>query len=103
MRFYVDVLGFTCGLQTAGYANLTRDAVRIILAAPNLHRSWAGAAFTGQLYIALEAPQDVDALWEQIRKAVEVVYPIEDFEYGMREFGVLDDNGYQLTFGATRP
>ena len=34
VRFYVDVLGFTCGMQTPGYSNLNRDFVRIMLAGP---------------------------------------------------------------------
>jgi catechol 2,3-dioxygenase-like lactoylglutathione lyase family enzyme len=45
IRFYVDVLGFTCGMQTPGYSNLCRDAVRIMLAAPNAHVEWKGPNF----------------------------------------------------------
>jgi hypothetical protein len=29
---------------------------------------------------------------------VRIAYPIETMEYGLREFGVLDDNGYGLNF-----
>ena len=29
----------------------------------------------------------------------EVVYPIEDFDYGMREFAIRDNSGYLLQFG----
>jgi len=29
-----------------------------------------------------------------------VVYPIESFDYGMREFAIRDNNGYILQFGA---
>jgi hypothetical protein len=28
-----------------------------------------------------------------------VVYPIEDFSYGMREFAIRDNSGYILQFG----
>jgi len=100
VRFYVDVLGFTCGLQTPGYSNLYRDNVRIMLGAPNAHGPWAGPRFTGQLYIHLDAPDEVDALWSKIKDRVEVAYAPEDFDYGMREFGVRDDNGYGLEFGS---
>jgi catechol 2,3-dioxygenase-like lactoylglutathione lyase family enzyme len=41
VHFYVDVLGFTCGMRTAGYSNLYRDAVRIMLSAPNGPDSFA--------------------------------------------------------------
>ena len=44
-------------------------------------------------------PTDVDALWERLKDVVRVCYPIEDFEYGMREFGIYDNNGYLLQFG----
>ena len=44
VRFYVDVLGFTCGMQTPGYSNLYRDGVRIVLGAPNSHEPWVHAS-----------------------------------------------------------
>ena len=100
VRFYVDRLGFTCGMQTAGYSNLYRDAVRIMLAAPNAHGVWQGPNFTGQLYIGLETADEVDALWADVKDRVEVAYAVDNFDYGMREFGIRDDNRYALAFGA---
>lgn len=100
VRFYVDTLGFTCGMQTQGYASLYRDAVRIVLAAPNAHLEWQGPKFTGQLYIGLDTAEEVDALWEQVKDRAKVVYALDDFEYGAHEFGICDDNGYVLAFGA---
>jgi uncharacterized glyoxalase superfamily protein PhnB len=100
VRFYVDVLGFTCGMQTPGYSNLYRDNVRIMLGAPNAHGEWKGPSFTGQLYIFLETADEVDALWVKLKDRVDVVYSVDDFDYGMHEFGIRDDNGYALAFGA---
>src|ERR1700730_309131 len=101
VRFYVDVLGFTCGMQTPGYSNLYRDGIRIMLGGrPNSHEPWAGPRFTGQLYIHLNEPNEVDALWSKIKDRVEVVYAPDTFDYGMREFGIRDDNGYSLAFGS---
>jgi uncharacterized glyoxalase superfamily protein PhnB len=100
VRFYVEVLGFSCGMQAPGYSNLYRDAVRIMLAAPNKHLEWKGPSFTGQLYIDLDTAEEVDALWEKVKDRAEVIYAVGDFDYGMREFGVRDDNGYHLAFGA---
>lgn len=100
VRFYVEVLGFTCGLQTPGYSNLTRDAVRIMLAGPNSHEEWQGPKFTGQLYIGLETPEAVDALWATVKDRAEIIYAVADFDYGAHEFGIRDDNGYHLAFGA---
>jgi uncharacterized glyoxalase superfamily protein PhnB len=102
VRFYVDVLGFTCGMQTPSYANLTRDSVRIMLAAPNAHEEWTGAAFTGQLYIGLNRPEEVDALWARVKDRAEIVYAVAEQEYGAREFCIRDDSGYRLAFGATK-
>ncbi len=100
VRFYVDVLGFTCGMKTPGYANLYRDAVRIMLAAPNAHVTWEGPKFTGQLYIELETAEEVDVLWAKVKDRARVIYAVDDFEYGAHEFGIQDDNGYALAFGA---
>lgn len=100
VAFYVDVLGFTCGMQTPGYANLYRDGVRIMLGAPNAHVPWDGPSFTGQIYIDLSSVQAVDALWQAIDGRAEVIYGPDDFSYGMHEFGIRDDNGYHLSFGA---
>jgi uncharacterized glyoxalase superfamily protein PhnB len=100
VRFYVDVLGFTCGMQTPGYSNLCRDGVRIMLGAPNAHEEWKGARFTGQLYIGLETAGEVDALWAKVKDRAEVIYAVDDFDYGAHEFGIRDDSGYALAFGA---
>ncbi len=100
VRFYVDVLGFTCGMQTPSYSNLYRDEVRIMLAAPNVHTPWTGPRFTGQLYIHLDRPEAVDTLWLKVRGRASVVYAPEDFDYGMHEFGIHDDSGYHLSFGS---
>jgi uncharacterized glyoxalase superfamily protein PhnB len=100
VRFYVDVLGFTCDMQTPEYSDLYRDEVRIILAAPNAHEEWKGPIFTGQLYIDLETADEVDALWAKVSDRAQVIYAVDDFHYGAHEFGIRDDNGYALAFGA---
>jgi hypothetical protein len=46
-------------------------------------------------YLAVD---NVDQLWERLKARVRIVYPIETMEYGVRGFGLLDDNGYQLFF-----
>ena len=62
----------------------------------NAHEHFERPAFTGSLYINTD---DVDSLWQQLKDKAKVCYPIEDFEYGMREFAVYDNNGYLLQFG----
>ena len=36
---------------------------------------------------------------KKLKDKCKVCYPIETFDYGMREFGVYDINGYLLQFG----
>ena len=102
VSFYADVLGFTCDSisDESGWASLTRDNVNIMLARPNQHEGDKSPAFTGSLYMKTN---DVDALWQQLKGKTRVCYPIDDFDYGMREFAIYDNNGYVLQFGQPIP
>jgi len=44
----------------------------------------------------------VDDLYDVVNGRAEVVWPPEDQEYGTRESGVRDPDGYILAFAATR-
>jgi uncharacterized glyoxalase superfamily protein PhnB len=98
IEFYRTVLGFECDAfnEETGWASMKRDNVSIMFALPNAHEPFDRPVFTGSLYIN---PDDVDALWEQVKDSARVRYPIEDFAYGMREFAIYDNNGYILQFG----
>lgn len=98
IAFYTDVLGFACIEYNPnwGWANLVRDRVELMLSAPNEHEGDREPCFTGSLYILCD---EVDGLFSAIQDRVKVCYPVEDFEYGMREFGIYDNNGYLLQFG----
>ena len=50
---------------------------------------------TGTLYFNVIG---VEELFARISKQVEVVWPLEDQEYGTRDFGVRDSDGYLLAF-----
>lgn len=41
---------------------------------------------------------NVDELWELLKIRARITYPIETMEYGVGEFGIMDDNGYPLSF-----
>ncbi len=100
VRFYRERLGFECKAQMDGRACLERDGVELMLSAPNAHLLFEKPMLTGSLYFRLNTTDDVDELWEKVRGETPAVYPIEDFEYGMREFAIRDNNGYILQFGA---
>ena len=95
VKFYVEQLGFTCTLQLEGFARVQLGTADIMLALPDVHRPWEGPAFAGSIYLDVD---NVDELWELLKTRVRIAYPIETMEYGLREFGVLDDNGYGLNF-----
>ncbi|MDT3380608.1 VOC family protein [Labrys neptuniae] len=95
VKFYVEQLGFTCTLQLESFARVRLGAADILLAHPNTHLPWQGPKFTGSIYLDVD---NVDELWESLKTRAPIAYPIETMEYGVREFGLLDDNGYQLSF-----
>ena len=96
VAFYRDVLGFEVLTHEAHWAMLRLDEVRVMLSGPNAHEGDVRPAFTGSLYFRVT---DAGAVWERVHNEARVCYPIEDFEYGMREFGIYDNNGYLLQFG----
>lgn len=96
--FYVTRLGFTCGeyREDWGWASFHRDHIEIMAAVPNAHTPFDKPLFTGSFYIGTDR---VDALWEELKDKADICYPLENFEYGMREFALYDNNGYLLQFG----
>lgn len=100
VRFYCDVLGFERRGELEGWACVAQNGVELMLSLPNAHMPFDKPQFTGSLYFRLDSPAQVDDLWGKLKDKVKLVYPIEDFEYGMREFGIYDNNGYVLNFGS---
>ena len=96
IAFYRDRLGFRVENASEGWASLSRDGVELMLSAPNEHEGDVSPAFTGSLYFLAT---DIEALWAQVRGQARVCYPLEDFDYGMREFAIYDNSGYLLQFG----
>lgn len=96
--FYVNVLGFSCVQKNDdwGWASLRLDKVWIMLANPNEHTPYDKIGFTGTFYCTVD---DVEAMWAKVYDKARVCYGIEDFEWGMREFAIFDNNGYMLQFG----
>ncbi len=97
--FYCQTLGFTCtgGDPQQGWMSLERDGVQLMMTLPNDHLPFKEPIFTGSLYFYII--EDIDHLWNELQGKVKVAYPLEDFEYGMREFAIYDNNGYMLQFG----
>jgi uncharacterized glyoxalase superfamily protein PhnB len=96
VEFYRRILGFECTAHESDWAALSFGPVSLMLSGPNEHEGDAAPAFTGSLYFRVD---NVDDLWSRLRDEARVCYPIETFDYGMREFAIYDNNGYLLQFG----
>lgn len=96
--FYVKTLGFTCIANEPhwSWASVQLDNIELFLSKPNDHISFDKPIFTGSFYFNID---NIDSLWVLIKDKLKICYPIENFEYGMREFAVYDNNGYLLQFG----
>ena len=63
---------------------------------PNKENFFPKPTLTGSIFITMEK---VDDFWEAIKEKVTIKDPIADREYLMRDFSILDNNGYELVFG----
>lgn len=98
VKFYGERLNFICSDKNDdwGWAGLYNGEIDLMLAKPNMHTPFEKPRFTGSLYFKIE---NVDELWNELKDKVKIAYPIENFEWGMREFAIYDNNGYMLQFG----
>ena len=96
--FYTQILGFTCVERNDdwGWAAMQKDEVEIMFSKPNEHTPFVKPTFTGSFYIRTD---NVDEFWNELKDKTKICYPIETFEWGMREFAIYDNNGYIIQFG----
>ena len=96
--YYTTVLGFDAGgnLENWAWGFVTKDEVEFMFAKAAEHFPYTGMYFSGSFYLNTD---DVDGWWNRLKEKVEIFYPIEDFEHGMREFAIKDCNGYIIQFG----
>ena len=99
--FYTQKLGFVCqncfpDFENPVWASLEKDGIELMFSIRNAHSLIEKPTLTGSLYFN---PENVDEVWNQLKEKVTIEYPIENFEYGMREFAIRDCNGYLLQFG----
>jgi uncharacterized glyoxalase superfamily protein PhnB len=99
VKFYKEVLGFESGElnEDSGWASLWKDDVSLMIAKPNEHTPYEKIGFTGSFYFTTD---EVDALWSELKDKAKICYGIDDFDYGIREFAIYDNNGYILQFGS---
>lgn len=108
ISFYTTVLGFTSRSQFPDFVSLIRDGVEIMFVKPHNEPEnenpeepfFPKPILTGSLYITI---QHVNELWTNLKDKVEVISPLCDQEYKMRDFSIRDNNGYELVFGENIP
>lgn len=107
IRFYESILGFKGRGSFPNFVSLSRGDVEIMFIVPqdepedckdpdDKEEFFPKPSLTGSLFILTE---QVDELWGQVKNKVVIKSTIADREYLMRDFSILDNNGYELVFG----
>jgi uncharacterized glyoxalase superfamily protein PhnB len=94
IRFYTQTLGFEVEQQTSRWCSLWWDQAELMF-----YEGGADSVATGMSGLLYFYPDDVEALWEQLKGRVAVERELQMMEYGMLEFAIRDCNGYILSFG----
>ena len=81
--------------STPGWAEVTRDFIVIQFHTEPPCGTPPSPVCSGTFYMY---PKSVTALAEEFRDKVEFAWGPEVMDYGMREFGIQDPNGYFLAF-----
>ena len=101
--WYTSVLGFDAKGRQADdgdgeHCFIQADCTELLLATGS--HLGGTPCFTGTLYFQVVG---VDALYERVNGRAEIVWPLERQEYGTREFGIRDPDGYLLAFAEQSP
>ena len=105
--FYETILGFKAQSNFPNFVSLTRDDVNLMFVVPNQEGEdlkdrgnkeefFSKPQLTGNIFIFTD---QVDQIWNSVKDKVTIKSPIADREYLMRDFSILDNNGYELVFG----
>lgn len=93
--FYETLLGFKASGNFSDFVSLSKDDIEIMFIFPG-EETFLQPSLTGSLFIWMKG---VDEFWEAIKEKVRIKSSIENREYLVRDFSILDNNGYELVFG----
>jgi catechol 2,3-dioxygenase-like lactoylglutathione lyase family enzyme len=107
ISFYESVLGFKANSNFPNFVSLTREHVELMFVLPEdepeecKDPNGKGEFFpkpvlTGSIFIVTD---QVDKLWESVKDKATIKTSIDNRAYLMRDFSILDNNGYELVFG----
>lgn len=98
LDFYTTILGFSvvwqAGNDGGGENAMLQAGATSLLLSTGAHLG-DQPSFTGTLYFNMTG---VEAFFESVQDKVDIVWPLEAMEYGQREFGIRDPDGYTLAF-----
>ncbi len=100
ISFYETVLGFKSRSNFPNFAALYRDNAEIMVIVPTGEPGekdfFPKPFLTGSIYIFT---QGINEFWESIKDKATIKSPIADRQYWMRDFSIVDNNGYEIVFG----
>lgn len=100
ITFYETVLGFKSRSNFPNFAALFRDNAEIMFVVPTSEPDdknfFPKPVLTGSIYIFTK---DIDEFWESVEDKATIKSPICDRQYLMRDFFIVDNNGYEIVFG----
>jgi catechol 2,3-dioxygenase-like lactoylglutathione lyase family enzyme len=107
ISFYESVLGFKANSRFPNFVSLTREHVELMFVLPqdepedckdpnDKEEFFPKPLLTGSIFIVTD---QIDELWESVKDKATIKSSIDNREYLMRDFSILDNNGYELVFG----
>jgi catechol 2,3-dioxygenase-like lactoylglutathione lyase family enzyme len=107
ISFYETVLSFKGRSNFPNFVSLARENVELMFIVPqdepeeckdpnDKDEFFPKPLLTGSIFIVME---EVDKLWKEVKDKATIKTSIADREYFMRDFSILDNNGYELVFG----
>ena len=96
--WYVGVLGFELAWRApgdGGEENCMLNGGDIDLLLSTGSHLGETPSLSGTLYFHMDG---VEEFYQRVKDRVDIVWPLETQEYGLREFGVHDPDGYTLAF-----
>ncbi|WP_267126989.1 VOC family protein [Xanthomonas sacchari] len=100
LAFYTETLAFRLdgGAVATGWVSLRHGPLALMLATRLSEDDATVSDVACSLYFRTD---EVDAWWQRLHPHGRIVYPLQDFDYGMREFAIHDADGHLLQFGQT--
>ena len=91
--FYTAVLGFDAVDSAEASLTVRKEGGSLMFTEADLWQ--AAPTCTGTIYFSVA---DVDAYYLSVKDRAPLAWPLQDMDYGTREFAVTDCNGYLIAF-----